>query len=176
MVAAPRSFTPLPTQPSFISLSPEEQKVSPRSSSASTARRALDAHVGRLALQNGRWSRANMQRAMEILHRDGLLAISGVVDLEHVVALRESMLATAQVIKQQVKELSQYNHGISSNFLMSAPLTDPSLRFEDVFANPLVHQVVEGYLGPGIKLNLLTANCAIAGATQRQNVHKDAPW
>ncbi|GAA5902799.1 hypothetical protein JCM8208_006479 [Rhodotorula glutinis] len=151
MVTAPREFTPLPTQPSFISLSPEEK-------------------------ENGRWSRANMQRAMEILHRDGLLAISGLVDLEHVVKLRDSMLATAQVIKQQVKVPSQYNHGITSNFLMSAPLADPNLRFEDVFANRLVHQVVEGYLGPGIKLNLLTANCAIAGATQRQNVHKDAPW
>lgn len=117
-----------------------------------------------------------MQRAMEILHRDGLLAVSGLVDPAHVEALRESMLATAQAIKQRVSDASQYNHGIKSNFLMSAPLSDPDLRFEDVFANPFVHQLAEGYLGPGIKLSLLTANCAVAGATQRQNVHKDAPW
>ncbi|TNY24029.1 hypothetical protein DMC30DRAFT_346619, partial [Rhodotorula diobovata] len=151
MVAAPRPFTPLPTQPSFVSLSTKEK-------------------------ESGRWSRANMQRAMEILHRDGLLAVSGLVDPAHVEALRESMLATAQAIKQRVSDASQYNHGIKSNFLMSAPLSDPDLRFEDVFANPFVHQLAEGYLGPGIKLSLLTANCAVAGATQRQNVHKDAPW
>jgi hypothetical protein len=32
------------------------------------------------------------------------------------------------------------------------------------------------YLGPGIYLNLITANCALANTTDRQPVHKDAPW
>ncbi|BGP05215.1 hypothetical protein NBRC10512_006919 [Rhodotorula toruloides] len=151
MLAGGRPFTPLPTQPSFITLSPEEKAA-------------------------GKWSRANMQRAIEILHRDGLLAISGAVDLEHVKALQESMTATSKQIKGSLKHLSQYNHGIDTNFLMSAPLADPALRFEDVFSNEFVIAVLENYLGPGIKLNLLTANCALANTNKRQNVHKDAPW
>ncbi|EGU12816.1 hypothetical protein RTG_00834 [Rhodotorula toruloides ATCC 204091] len=151
MLAGQRPFAPLPTQPSFVTLSPEEKAA-------------------------GKWSRANMQRAIEILHRDGLLAISGAVDLEHVKALRELMTATSKEIKGTLKHLSQYNHGIDTNFLMSAPLTDPELRFEDVFSNEFVIAILENYLGPGLKLNLLTANCALANTTKRQNVHKDAPW
>ncbi|GAA5857594.1 hypothetical protein JCM8547_004287 [Rhodosporidiobolus lusitaniae] len=140
----------LPTQPSFVVLSEEEKAA-------------------------GKWSRANMQRAMEILHRDGLLACEGLVDLDHVRQLRESMLATAQETKaKRANKLSQFNHGVATNFLMSAPLLD--LPFEDVFANPFIVQLVEAYLGPGIRLHLLTANCAIANTKDRQPVHKDAPW
>ncbi|GAA5993724.1 hypothetical protein JCM11641_003021 [Rhodosporidiobolus odoratus] len=151
MVAAFVPLPSLPTQPSFINLSDEEKAA-------------------------GKWSRATMQRALEILHRDGLLAISNAVDLDHVRALSDSMMATAKEIKSSKTSIEAYNHGIASNFLMSAPLTDPALLFEDVFANPFIVAIVEAYLGPNVNLSILTANCAIANTTERQPVHKDAPW
>ncbi|GAA5826238.1 hypothetical protein JCM11251_007221 [Rhodosporidiobolus azoricus] len=143
----------LPTQPSFVHLTDEEKAA-------------------------GQWSRATMQRAVEILHRDGLLAISNAVDLEHVDKLRESMLATAKEIKADAfaKGAGAFNHGVLTNFLMSAPLADPELRFEDVFSNPFIVAIVEAYLGPNVNLTLLTANCALANTTERQPVHKDGPW
>ncbi|BGP13191.1 hypothetical protein JCM10213_000229 [Rhodosporidiobolus nylandii] len=152
LVDAPMGSSKLPTQPSFVSLTDEEKAA-------------------------GEWSRATLQRAMEILHRDGLLAISNAVDLSHVAALRDSMLATAKQIKANKDAgIGAFNHGVRTNFLMSPPLADPELQFEDVFANPFIVQLCEAYLGPGINLTLLTANCAIANTTERQPVHKDAPW
>ncbi|GAA5877551.1 hypothetical protein JCM1840_005840 [Sporobolomyces johnsonii] len=151
MVAAPAPASSLPTQPSFVVLSPEEKAA-------------------------GKWSRANMQRAMEILHRDGLLAMTGIVDLEHLQKLRDSMIKTAKEVMPLKKKLSEFNHGIATNSLMSPPLTDPELRYEDVFSNAFVHAIVEGYLGPNFNLSLITANCALPHTTERQAVHKDAPW
>ncbi|GAA6015680.1 hypothetical protein JCM10207_008170 [Rhodosporidiobolus poonsookiae] len=153
MVAAPVPVSTLPLQPGFVTLSPEEKAA-------------------------GKWTRANMQRAMELLHRDGLLAVAGVVDLDHVRALRDSMMATAKEIKAKTSSdnVLAFNHGVSTNFLMSAPLADDALRFEDVFSNQFIIDLVESYLGPGINLTLLTANCAIANTTDRQPVHKDSPW
>ncbi|GAA5857613.1 hypothetical protein JCM8547_004296 [Rhodosporidiobolus lusitaniae] len=140
----------LPTQPSFVVLSEEEKAA-------------------------GKWSRANMQRAMELLHRDGLLACSNLVDPSHVRQLRESMLATAAETKaKRTSKISQFNHGVPTNFLMSPPVLE--LPFEDVFANPFIVQIVEAYLGPSPMLALLTGNCAIANTKDRQPVHKDAPW
>ncbi|GAA5912034.1 hypothetical protein JCM6882_002012 [Rhodosporidiobolus microsporus] len=151
--AAATAGPTLPTQPSFVHLSDAEKA-------------------------SGKWTRANMQRAVEILHRDGLLAISNAVDLAHVDKLRESMMQTAKEIKAAAfeKGVAAFNHGLATNFLMSAPLADPELRFEDVFSNPFIVAIVEAYLGPNVNLTLLTANCALANTTERQPVHKDAPW
>ncbi|GAA5931328.1 hypothetical protein JCM1841_003791 [Sporobolomyces salmonicolor] len=151
MVAAPAPASSLPTQPSFVVLSPEEKAA-------------------------GKWSRANMQRAMEILHRDGLLAMTGIVDVEHLEKIRDSMVKTAKEVMPLKKKLSEFNHGIATNSLMSPPLTDPELRFEDVFSNTFVHAIVAGYLGPDFYLSLITANCALPHTSERQAVHKDAPW
>lgn len=164
--------TSLPTQPGFIKLSPEEAA-------------------------SGKWSRANLQRAMELLHRDGLLAMSGIVELGHLEKLRDDMLKTAQEIKKTKTKLTDFvrrlcsseapartlahsssvpqNHGVATNFLQSPPLTNPDLLFEDVFSNQFVHQVVEAYLGPSIQLSFITANTALANTKERQPVHKDAP-
>jgi hypothetical protein len=76
---------------------------------------------------------------------DGLLALSNLVDLDHVRLLRESMTATANGTKaRQNDNVTAYNHGVRTNFLMSPPLADEALRFEDVYANPLIVAIVEG--------------------------------
>lgn len=56
----------------------------------------------------GKWSRANLQRGMELLHRDGLLAMTGIVDKDHLVALRDSMLKTAKEIRADKTKLTDF--------------------------------------------------------------------
>ncbi|GAA5854539.1 hypothetical protein JCM9279_000837 [Rhodotorula babjevae] len=149
----PGKASTLPTQPGVISLSEEE----------------------RLA---GRWSRATLQRAMELLHRDGVLAVTGIVDPAHVAAIRDSMTTTARAVaaSKDTGKITQFNQGVATNFLMSPPLSDEALLFEDVYANRFVHELASAYLGPGIKVHLLTGNCAMPRTQERQAVHRDLPW
>lgn len=115
---------------------------------------------------------------MELLHRDGVLAVKGIVDPAHVVAIRDSMTATAQAVaaSKDAGKITQFNQGVATNFLMSPPLSDESLLFEDVYANRFVHELASAYLGPGIKVHLLTGNCAMPRTKERQAVHRDLPW
>jgi hypothetical protein len=59
-------------------------------------------------LQNGRWSRENVQRGTELLHRDGLLAIAGIVELDHLSAIRTEMLKASKEIITSKKDLSDF--------------------------------------------------------------------
>lgn len=132
-----------PVQPGLITLSQEEKAA-------------------------GKWSRANMQRAMELMHRDGVLAVAGVVDIDHVKALREAMEPVARDLAASKTKLSQFNQGFATNFLMSALLTKQDLLFADVYANRFCHQLIEAFLGPEIKVHLLTANVAMPHTQDRQ--------
>lgn len=149
MLTRPQSA--LPGQPGLITLSPEEKAA-------------------------GKWSRANLQRAMELMHRDGVLAVAGVVDIDHVKALREAMDPVARKVAASKTKLSQFNQGFATNFLMSPLLTNKDLLFDDVYANRFVHSLIEAYLGPDIKIHLCTANVAMPRTQDRQRVHKDLPW
>lgn len=60
---------------------------------------------------------------MELLHRDGLLAISGIVDKDHLVKLRDSMLATAKEIKASKTKLTDYVSCCAVRNMLSKPLT-----------------------------------------------------
>jgi len=127
----------------------------------------------RPTLQSGKWFRANVQRAMELLHRDGLLCMSGLADLGHLEHLRDAMLRDSRAIQAHKLKLEDFNHGIATNHLQSPPLTDPAiLAYDDIWANQFVHQLCEAYLGPDIQQAFITANNAMANKTQRQNVHK----
>lgn len=56
---------------------------------------------------------------MELLDRDGLLAMAGIVDEDHLIKLRDSMLKTASEIKGRKSKPSDFNHGTKTNFLQS---------------------------------------------------------
>jgi hypothetical protein len=66
------------------------------------------------------------------------------------------MTASAAEIKRKAKEkgdsITAYNHGVATNFLMSPPLADENLRFDDVFANPFIVAIVEGASSPFLPL------------------------
>lgn len=135
----------LPSEPGVVKLSDEER-------------------------QSGKWSRDNMQRAVELMHRDGLLVVQGVVDTAHLELIRESMLKTAGEIREAKTKVSDFNHGVRSNFLQAPPLSTPALLFDDVYANDFVLQIVEKYLGDGLRTPFITANVALSNTTQRQPV------
>lgn len=140
----------LPTQPGMVTLSPEER-------------------------ESGKWSKKNVQKAMEYLHRDGMVAVDGVVDKSHLLKIKESMLKTAQEIKATKTKPSDFNHGVMSNFIQSPPLTDKDLLFPDVYANTFVHQILQAYLGPNPRhAYVASANAMSHNKELRQPVHKDA--
>lgn len=67
-------------------------------------------------------------------------------------------LGSGAIIKNQKQSPAEFNHGIKSNFLQSPPLADEKLRFPDVYQNPFVIQVAEGYLGSDLQMPFITAN------------------
>ncbi|KAM0746245.1 hypothetical protein T439DRAFT_329969 [Meredithblackwellia eburnea MCA 4105] len=145
------SIPGLPLHPGVVTLSPEE-------------------------LAAGKWNRANRQRIAEFMHRDGLLVMSGIITKEPLLALREAMTTTSQAIKASKTNVSDFNHGVMTNFLQSPPMSTKELLFPEVYQNTFVHQAVETYLGNGVAMAFLTANTALANTTDRQPVHKDASF
>lgn len=145
------SLPNLPSEPGVVTLTPEERAA-------------------------GAWSRKNIQRALEFMHRDGLLVMSGIVDPAELVLLRENMIKTSEEILKTKTSPSQFNHGITSNFLQSPPLATAELRFPNVYQNPFVIQIAEGYLGSDLYMPFITANTAIAHTTERQPIHKDSSF
>ncbi|KAM0754797.1 hypothetical protein T439DRAFT_377223 [Meredithblackwellia eburnea MCA 4105] len=141
----------LPTEPGVVTLTEAERK-------------------------SGSWSRANLQRALEFMHRDGLLVMSGIIDPADLVKLRDNMVKTSDEIQVLKTSPTQFNHGIKSNFLQAPPLADPDLRFPSVFQNPFCVQIAEGYLGSGLCMPFITANTAIKKTTQAQPIHKDTSF
>ncbi|GAA6011378.1 hypothetical protein JCM10207_008319 [Rhodosporidiobolus poonsookiae] len=141
----------LPSEPQFIVCTDEEREA-------------------------GRWSRANLQRALEAFHRDGLIVMENIVDKEELLKLKEAMLKTSAEVKALKTHPTQYNHGIMSNFLQAPPLSTPELLFPDVYQNPFVKQVAEKYLGGEINMSFITANTAIANTTDEQPRHKDTSF
>lgn len=111
--------------------------------------------------------------------------MSRIVNEEHLVALRDSMLKTAKEIRADKTKLTDFvsealdrgnvavlisrsqNHGVATNHLQSPPLNDPSLLFPDVFSNDFVHQIVRSYLGPDIQMAFITANTALPNTRVR---------
>ncbi|KAL8287084.1 hypothetical protein RQP46_004090 [Phenoliferia psychrophenolica] len=156
----------------------------PKSTSAG---KALDLLADHFKLQNvnnlgpdpaksGTWSRANMQRAVEAMHRDGLVVFSGIVDPDALEKLRVVMTAESNEIQKLKTNPTQYNHGLMTNFLQAPPLANPALLFPAVYQNPFVVQVAEAYLGPGLCMPFITANTAIKRTTEKQPIHKDTSF
>lgn len=107
------------------------------------------------------------------MHRDGLAVLDGcVADTTILDRLRVSMAATSNEIRASKTSVTDFNHGVRSNFLQSPPLTDKSLLFAEVYQNRFAVAAVEAYLGKGSALAFLTANTALASTTDRQPVHK----
>lgn len=117
---------------------------------------------------------ANLQRALEALHQDGLLVLRDVVDIGHVDHLRDVMSAETQSIMNDSPRAGLYNQGVSSNILQLPPLNRRDCLFNDIWFNPFVIQIANLYLGSKPIINFVTGNNALTGTGgMRQPVHKD---
>lgn len=120
-------------------------------------------------LAAGALSPEHVAAAKDAIHRDGVVVLQGVVAVEHVVALREKLLADLELILQRDDVPFNFNAG---NVQQDPPPTAPWL-FEDVLFNPFVGQVTKAALGDTPKLGMYSGNTALPGGKPRQPVHAD---
>ena len=91
--------------------------------------------------RSGAYNPANLQKALEGLHQDGLLVLRDVVDVKHVDQLRKIMSAETQSILKDPRRAGIYNQGVNSNILQTPPVNREDCLFDDVWFNPFVIQI-----------------------------------
>ena len=89
----------------------------------------------------GAYDPANLQKALEGLHQDGLLVLKDVVDVEHVDRLREVMSAETKSILTDPRRSGIYNQGVNSNILQNPPLNRKDCLYDNVWFNSFVVQI-----------------------------------
>ncbi|KAI1609984.1 phytanoyl-dioxygenase family protein [Exophiala viscosa] len=113
----------------------------------------------------GKYSPLSLQKALEALHKDGLVLLKGVIDVKHIQALNDKMCADAELRRTDPNQV--YNHGVKY----------ASYLFEDVYFNPFLLQVANAYLGHRPIWNWLTSNTALSHTSGlRQPPHKDCAF
>ncbi|RDW63514.1 hypothetical protein BP6252_11059 [Coleophoma cylindrospora] len=120
----------------------------------------------------------NLQLALEGLHQDGMVVLSGVVNVDHCTKLYDYMATDkSRLMEERHANGEGFNQGVKSNILQCAPLTKPELLFDDVNFNPFVIQVLNAYLGYQPRWIFSTGNNALSGTNgMRQPVHKDTRY
>ncbi|KDN47294.1 hypothetical protein RSAG8_03773, partial [Rhizoctonia solani AG-8 WAC10335] len=114
---------------------------------------------------------ANLLLALETLQRDGIVAIEGVVNEEHLDALNARMAPDAYALQNMKDSPYNYNRGN----IQQDPPPEPSLFFRDVFLNPFAIQVSNAALGNRPKMTFCSGNTALK-SMERQPVHTDADF
>ena len=68
--------------------------------------------------KDGAYNSANLQKALEGMHQDGLVVLKGVADVEHVDALNQFMAAEAdEVLEVKSKQaISEWNQGVPCEY------------------------------------------------------------
>lgn len=92
-------------------------------------------------IKNRAYGPANLQKALEGLHQDGLLVLKNVIDVEHVDHLREVMQAETQSIMKDPRRAGVYNQGVDSNILQNPPLNRRDCLYNDIWFNSFVIQI-----------------------------------
>lgn len=115
----------------------------------------------------------NLQKAVEALHRDGVLVIENAVDTAHLDALNKRMVPEAKEL--YARKETHRNFGENTGNIQQEPPTEPEYVFEDVIANPFATAVLECMMGPHPGVRFYSANTAFK-ATDRQPVHIDVSF
>lgn len=113
-------------------------------------------------------SESNLQRAVEAIHSDGLVALENAVALEHLDVLHEKMAEDAHFIASRPDAPFNWNKG---NIQQDPPPFSPYL-FRDVLMNPFVIAIAKKVFGTRIKNTAYTGNTALK-SDARQPVHGD---
>ena len=129
---------------------------------------ALDIAPGEV--RSGRLTLAHLAEATRALRDDGIVVLNGVVDLGHIAALREKMLADLPAYLARTDAPFNFNTG---NVQQEPPPFAPYL-YRDVLLNDIVIPVTHGLLGGGLHNGFYSGNTAVGGSGQRQPVHADS--
>ena len=110
----------------------------------------------------------HLEAATQALREDGCVVLTGVVDPAHLALLCEKMREDAAAILALPDVPTQFTSG---NIQQDPPPFAPYL-FQDIVNNPLVVQVTQSILGPGLKNGFYSGNTNLPGS-QAQPVHPD---
>ncbi|KAI5294120.1 hypothetical protein KEM55_006762 [Ascosphaera atra] len=112
----------------------------------------------------------NLQKAIEALHRDGLVVLKNAIDPAHLDALNARMVPEAEQL--YARKETHRNFGANTGNIQQEPPTEPEYIFEDVIANPWATSILECMMGRNPTVRFYSANTAFK-ATDRQPVHID---
>jgi len=115
----------------------------------------------------------NLQKAVEALHRDGIVAITNAVDHGHINKLNSRMVKEAQVLYDN--PMTHRNFGSRTGNIQQEPVNHPEYLFEDIVANPWATSITECMLGPNPHVRFYSANTAFK-AEGRQPPHIDVEF
>ncbi|KZO92926.1 hypothetical protein CALVIDRAFT_601192 [Calocera viscosa TUFC12733] len=118
--------------------------------------------------KTGKLSEANLERAVKIMHEDGLLMIEDAVDPAHLDKLNERMTSDAFALWDGGFRKGPQETG---NIQIDPPV-EPALFFEDAFLNRLAVCVSTAYLGGKPRMTFSSGNAAMHG-TASQEIHSD---
>jgi ectoine hydroxylase-related dioxygenase (phytanoyl-CoA dioxygenase family) len=116
----------------------------------------------------GRLSEGHLAAAVAALEVDGLVLLENIVDLDHIAALRERVLADSELLLARKDRPFNWNTGN----LQQDPPPFPPYLYRDVMVNDLVIDVTFAVLGSGMKNILYSGNTALP-SKDRQPVHAD---
>lgn len=112
----------------------------------------------------------NLQKAVEALHRDGLVVLQNAVRVDHLERLNARMVPEAQTL--YARPDTHRNFGGDTGNIQQEPVLERDYLFADVLANPWAAAVVQCMFGPRPSLRFYSANTAFR-APDRQPVHID---
>jgi hypothetical protein len=119
-------------------------------------------------LTSGELSLEHLQAACAAMRQDGTVVLGGVVQREHLEALRERMMTDLEVVLARPDRPDNFLPG---NVQQDPPPFPPYL-FEDVLANPLAAAVSRALMGPGVHNDFYSGNTNLPGSPA-QPVHVD---
>lgn len=111
----------------------------------------------------------HLQQAVTAIRNDGFVVLHRAIELDHISALRERMLADVDKILALTDVPYQFNDG----HLQQDPPPFPPYLFRDVLVNNFVVEVSQAILGKGVKNNFYSGNTCLPGTLQ-QPLHVDS--
>ena len=115
-------------------------------------------------IKSGQMHADNIQASIKALQEDGIILLSGVIDVDHIDCLGQKMLEDIDKVKQ--------TNGISNNWQGVRPPPFHPYLFSDIVFNEMAIAVTHQIMGDGVTLDSYGANTAFSGSDQ-QGVHAD---
>ena len=115
-------------------------------------------------VKSGHMHADNIQASIKALKEDGVVLLSGVIDVDHIDRLSQKMLEDVDSVEQ--------TNGISNNWQGVRPPPFHPYLFSDIVFNEMVITITHQIMGDGVILDSYGANTAFSG-NEQQGVHAD---